>query len=69
MSTYEKACVALFVVGLVSVYTKAVYEAGYTAGRQSMPMACEAKCDTIMRNGKVLKVVCPDSTGKVTYDR
>ncbi len=55
------------VVGLFLGFS--VYEAGYTDGRQSMPMACEAKCDTIMRNGKVLKVVSSDATGVMRWDR
>jgi hypothetical protein len=47
----------------VAMTALGAYKAGEVAGQHSMPAACEPKCEFIYRNGKLINVTCPDSTG------
>ena len=52
---------ATALVGLLAY--RVVYFVGYDAGRQECPMAVVPKCDFVFRGDKLIKTICPDSTG------
>jgi hypothetical protein len=56
-----KLIIAVLLSTLVGMW--AGWEAGWVEGRQSVPSICEPKCEFIYRNGKLINVTCPDSTG------
>jgi cell division protein FtsX len=53
------------VAGLLFVVGFLVYSIAYTNGQQSMPMACEPKCEFVYRGTKLINVTCPDSLGRM----
>lgn len=67
MSTDKLDGVAAGVLGTVLIVALMwlMYEVGYTDGRQSMPVATEPRCEIVMERGKVVKLTCPDSTGRM----
>jgi hypothetical protein len=54
---------AVLLVTAIAMTALGAYKAGWVEGRQSVPSICEPKCEFIYRNGKLINVTCPDSTG------
>jgi hypothetical protein len=53
----------VLLVALIWLLMVMAFTAGESSARQERPMACEARCVETWKNGRLLKIQCPDSTG------
>jgi hypothetical protein len=60
-----RRCTGALVGALTFLTMAVVYMLGYDAGRQSMPVSMEPRCEIVMERGKVVKLTCPDSAGRM----